>query len=478
MILKNLSKEQKQYAVLGLLAIAILVILMALGIRFSMGTISVAKEELDGLTANIESAEQALSKSQQTSAEYVKTVGMLKEYLTNAPPERNCYSWATEVIYSKSRLANLEIDSIDELSIAQLRKPSPKDGNSTISFESYSVRITAHGGYENTKYFIKLFEQDYPLVRFSGLEISVGKTPDAHDIQLYMQWPYNFGEVTNKWNMVASKTLNMTAVKDDQETARPREPATEPVKKDITAVSSVTKSDPVREPYPPTSRPEAEEAPVPKPVVEPVAAESQPRTNDAAVRVEPPSIETSPKPVIADEAQSPLAATAAPTAEPMDAEPPPAITGSIVDAQPVSEPETLEVPVADIEPQSVIEPEPVVEPQPEAEAMADPASPSAMDQDLLLLMSAAEQPDAASVSGEPKTEPKADASQMDSASGSNLWSQSQVEPQTVSEASSNDVESVESEQINEETGNKESTRKGTLWGKFFGGDQKGESNEK
>jgi len=151
---------------------------------------------------------------------------------------------------------------------------------------------------------------------------------------------------------------------------------------------------------------------------------------------------------------------------------------SIVDAQPVSEPETLEVPVADIEPQSVIEPEPVVEPQPEAEAMADPASPSAMDQDLLLLMSAAEKPDAASVSGEPKTEPKADASQMDSASGSNLWSQSQVEPQTVSEASSNDVESVESEQINEETGNKESTRKGTLWGKFFGGDQKGENNEK
>jgi len=477
MILKNLSKEQKQYAVLGLLAVAILVILMALGIRFSMGTITVAKEELAGLTDNIESAEQALSRSQQTSTEYVKTIGMLKEYLTNAPPERNCYSWATEVIYSKSRLANLEIDSIEELSISQLRKAAPKDSDSPISFESYSVRISAHGGYENTKYFLKLFEQDFPLVRFSGLEISAGKNLDSHDIQLYMQWPYNFGQVTNKWDVVASKALNIAAVNDGQETARPQEPASVPVKKSSPADTSVTQSDPVREPYPPTSRPTAEVVPAPKPVIEAAAAESQPGTHDAVAHVEPPSIEVAPEPAIDDVAQPPLGDTAPPTVAPIE-EPPPAITESIVDAQPVSEPETLEVPVADIEPQSVIEPEPVVEPQPEAEAMADPASPSAMDQDLLLLMSAAEKPDAASVSGEPKTEPKADASQMDSASGSNLWSQSQVEPQTVSEASSNDVESVESEQINEETGNKESTRKGTLWGKFFGGDQKGESNEK
>jgi len=447
MTLKNFSKEQKQYAVLGLLAVAILVILVALGVRFSMGTISVAKDELYELTTKIDSAEQALSKSQKTSEEYAETIDKLRKYLRNAPPERNCYSWATEVIYSKSRLANLEIDSIEELSYTQLRQSSPKGRDSKVSFESYSVRISAHGGYENTKYFLHLFEQDYPLVRFSGLEISSGNKPDVHDIQLYMQWPYNFGEVTNNWDVVTGKTVKTATVNDGEEPGVVEEPAVEPANESTISVQPVTKPDPVREPYPPTSRPQVEEAPASKPVTEPAAA-TQPGINDSEEQAEPPSVDGTLKEAVADE------------------------------TEPVSEPEILVEPVADVELQTVAQPATVVGPQLPADSLVDPASEPTTDQDLLEMMGAVETSDSAQLPEEPTVEVMEAEPQLHAVSTSNLWSQSSVGSQTgsVSVAVSSDVETGKNEQINEEPGSKDSAQEGVLWSAFLD-DLKEENNE-
>jgi hypothetical protein len=295
MNIKDLSKEQKQYIALGLLSTAILVILMVLGIRFSMATISTAKEELDVLTDKINRANQALSRSKQTSKEYVDTIDVLKKYLANAPPERNYYSWATEVIYSKARLADLEIDSIDEISIPNQRRSGTDAAAATISFDSYSLRIMGHGGYENTKFFINLLKKDYPLVRFSGVEISSGKNPEAHDVQLFVQWPFNFGDITRNWDAIADKKLKMTASNESHEATSPAEPEAAP--KPVKSVTTAVKPDAVREPHPPTTRPVRKVTPAPGLVAQQAVPKKQSMLH-AAVPTAASSVAVTPKPGI------------------------------------------------------------------------------------------------------------------------------------------------------------------------------------
>lgn len=202
MSLKGLTKEQKQYLVLAVIGGAILVVVAVFGIKLSLSSISEAKQELADLTTKIDSADRTLSRRKQTSGDFVRSMKILKQHLKNAPPERNYYSWATEVIYSRARKTGLEIDTIDEINVPQ-SKPGKK--KSSLQFESYSLRIMAHGGYNNTKMFIKQIKQGYPLVRVAGIDISKGSTPDTHDIQLFIQWPFNLGAIAKNWDSVESQ---------------------------------------------------------------------------------------------------------------------------------------------------------------------------------------------------------------------------------------------------------------------------------
>jgi hypothetical protein len=492
MSLKDLSKEQKQYVALGLIAVAIIAILMVLGLRFSMATVSAAKVELDDLTAKIESAEQALSRSRQTSEDYVETVAVLKKYLTNAPPERNYYSWATEVIYSTSRLAALEIDSIDEISIPQ--RSVQGDDAASISFESYSLRITGHGSYENTKDFLNLLMKDYPLVRFSGIEISSGQSPDTHDVQLFMQWPFNFGEISKNWDAVADKQIKIAELNDGQEVPALKEP--EASHEPATPVSSIANPDPVREPYPPTTRPEVEGTPAPKPAVEPTAPKTQPMM-DAGSLVESSSADTAPKPATTAEIQALLSNAAPPAAERMDAEPQRAIAPEsepVEEPPPVVEPEAVAAePEPIIEPQSVIEleqdlesvvePQPelesVMKPQPQAESAVDPDPEPAIEQEVFQLNNEFETHDAAPAPEEPQDEVMEAAPQMDPPPASEVdpAPESAVVTQAVSAAPRNYVSTGKSKKILEELLDEGSTREDASLSSFLDG-LVGEINEK
>ena len=387
MSLKDLSKEQKQYVALGLLAGAVLMILTVLGVRFSLATVSTAKEELDDLTSKISHANQALSRSRQTSEEYVETVAMLKEYLTNAPPERNYYSWATEIIYSTARFAGLEIDSIDEITLPQRKRSGSEDG-ATISFDSYALRIMAHGGYENTKYFMNLLKQDYPLVRFSGVEISAGQNRDAHDVQLFMQWPFNFGEISKNWDAVASKKMKVSPISEVDPVAALEE--SEPVHEPAVPVASVATPDPVREPHPPTTRPEVEEATVTIPMAASTAPKMQPG-REAESQVAPSSGDTAPKPATDAELQTVLSEEAPQGTEMPGAEPQPVIAVS----EPVLEPE----PVLEMEPIAA-DPEPIMG----SAIVSDPDPTLMIEEEMLLLNSAFETLDSASSSEEPQAD--------------------------------------------------------------------------
>jgi hypothetical protein len=202
MNLNDLSKEQKQYIILGLVAAVILVTLLVLGIRFSLASIQSAKDELGIISDKIASADRTLSRSDQVSQDYRSTMETLKQRIMGVPPQRNYYSWATEVIYSEAGKAGLEIDSIDE--IGGLHNAA-EDGVGSLRLESYALRMNASGGFNNVKDFMQSMKEEYPLVRFTGLDISSGQSPEMHNIQLWLQWPFNLNVLTANWDSVEAK---------------------------------------------------------------------------------------------------------------------------------------------------------------------------------------------------------------------------------------------------------------------------------
>jgi hypothetical protein len=52
-------------------------------------------------------------------------LSILALILGSLPPERNYYSWATEIIYDVARLVHLDVDAIDEQSNAAVRSKKP-----------------------------------------------------------------------------------------------------------------------------------------------------------------------------------------------------------------------------------------------------------------------------------------------------------------------------------------------------------------
>jgi len=251
MNLLDLSKEQKQYLVLGVIVAIVLAILIIFGIKVSLSSISEARLELQDLAAKIETAEESLSKSQQGDAEFRATIAELTAHLANIPPDRNYYSWATEIIYIEARMVHFEIDAVDEIIIA-----APVDNSKEqdqVKLESYSLRITARGGYENIKRFLQQITRNHPLVRVTGIEISSGSTPEIHDVQLFIEWPFDLSYITESWKSISEKKPESSRQEEAPKVAPPSEPVHEP-----------ESEQPVLEktPTPPAPRPESTPQPV------------------------------------------------------------------------------------------------------------------------------------------------------------------------------------------------------------------------
>jgi len=191
----DLTKSQKQYLALGVIGVVGLVVLVVFGIRLSLSSIRMAKEELEIVSGKIEKAERSLARRSRTEKDLAEASHELGGLLENLPPERNYFSWATEVIYSTARATELEVDSIDELSGATKTKKAK--GSNAIKLESYSLRITARGGFQNVKMFLALLEKEQPLARITGVDISSASDPEIHDVQIFVQWPFNLSAITD-----------------------------------------------------------------------------------------------------------------------------------------------------------------------------------------------------------------------------------------------------------------------------------------
>ncbi len=379
MSLNTLTKEQKQYMVLGALVAVILLIVVVIGIRLSLSSVREAKAELTELEGKIDAADRTLSRRNVVSDDFQATMLELKEQIKNAPPERNYYSWATEVVYSQARMSGLEVDSIDE--IPSIQNKSPDETGEELKLESYALRVSAHGGYNNVKAFIKSMKESYPLVRFAGLDMASGASRDKHSVQLWLQWPFNLGKISESWDSVESKqqelalqerenALNAEAASN--EAAARAQPQPE-LKSEPTppAPRTVPKSATT----PPSVRPESVVKVEPGPKSEPTPPEPRVMPKPEPKQIEP--IEPQPEPEVT------LEPTTEPDLEPTPPEPEPQPEVQVsepeqaVAIEPEPEPETIEKTPAALElaePESVLE---TVTPDVEGHVVPEPEEPSA-----------------------------------------------------------------------------------------------------
>jgi len=201
MSFKELDEEQKKRLLISVVIGVAIIVATFFGIKFSLSSIAKANLELDDLAGKIESADRSLSRQDQVRKGLAETIGTLETYLSDAPPEKNYYSWASEVIYAKARQAEVDIDSIDEQTQKGATTLKGK-GTAALKLEAYSLRITTHSSYENLKLFLSLIEENHPMARVVTVEISSGKDPEIHDIKVVMQWPFNLSSVADAWDDV------------------------------------------------------------------------------------------------------------------------------------------------------------------------------------------------------------------------------------------------------------------------------------
>lgn len=209
MSLSDLSKEQKQYVVLGIIGVAVIGVLIFFGIKFALTSTSAARSELEEINGKIEAADRSLKKRSGMVAELDESTLRLGRYKEHAPPERNHYSWASEIIYDLARVAGVEVDAIDEE-----KSPSSNGENIAIGLEVYALRISAHAGYAEITGFIRTLQREQPLARIVGLDINKSNNPDSHDVQMKVQWPLYVGERTEVWDELMLKSRELVEAAD------------------------------------------------------------------------------------------------------------------------------------------------------------------------------------------------------------------------------------------------------------------------
>ena len=308
MSLSDMNKTQQQYLLLGVLSLVIVGGLIWFGIRFSLASVTTAREELSALSEKIEHADLVLGKGKNTTADFEHTTELLKEQLDRIPPGKNYYSWATEEIYSTARHYGLEIDSIDEFKQVESVKRGKKEKKEGLYFESYSLRISAHGSYENTRQFLKGLEKEHPLVRVSGLDLSAAGNPEQHDVQVFVQWPFKMNELVKLWDAVREKQTLLAGktsrskerVAAVQENPEPKPaPKPEAIPKPVEPEPVVVAETPKPEPQPivvPAPKPEPKPEVIPETVKpEPVVVAETPKPEPQPVVVPAPKPEPKPE---------------------------------------------------------------------------------------------------------------------------------------------------------------------------------------
>lgn len=179
--LKQLTKQQQQYILLGIIGAVILTVLFATVFKKDKKATATAgkPQQIEELNKKIETAKNAIRTLQNKKTTCGEMPEFFDQCIRNIPPHNNPYAWATEYVYSR-KLEGLEIDSVEQVT----RPVINPDGLS-----SYCVRIIGKSSFETMHRFIRILEEGNPMIRIRKISVSAGSDPTMQQIQIEIEWP-------------------------------------------------------------------------------------------------------------------------------------------------------------------------------------------------------------------------------------------------------------------------------------------------
>jgi len=184
MDLSNLSKQQKDRLLLMVMGGVLLVGGIGYGLKsvFAISASVESKNEI--LESKISRAERMVRMQNRLRKDSQEISAELKTYIKEAPPEKNYYSWASELLYALAKKTAFKIDRIEK------QGESAKSKADVLKISS-SLKIVAQGEYETCLNFLKMMEKEYPLVRVVSININSGRNVEIHNVNIVIQWPSN-----------------------------------------------------------------------------------------------------------------------------------------------------------------------------------------------------------------------------------------------------------------------------------------------
>lgn len=183
--IKNLSKEQQQYLVLG----ALVLVGLLFGVFVLMNrVVSVDREsrlELAELTEKIEKADRSLRGASVLRAQIAQSGEELGEMVALMPEYGSEFVWATEWVYALIQGSGIHLHSVDPMGSAPAKDKKP------ALIGEYAVRISGTGDYNQLRHFLTKVERDNPLVSVRSVSVSsqANSTESGHRLQIDLSWP-------------------------------------------------------------------------------------------------------------------------------------------------------------------------------------------------------------------------------------------------------------------------------------------------
>ena len=184
MDLSNLSKQQKDRLLLMVMGGVLLVGGIGYGLKSAFAISASVESKNEILESKISRAERMVRMQNRLLKDTQEISAELKTYIKEAPPEKNYYSWASELLYALAKKTAFKIDRIEK------QGESAKSKADVLKISS-SLKIVAQGEYETCLNFLKTMEKEYPLVRVVSININSGRNVEIHNVNIVIQWPSN-----------------------------------------------------------------------------------------------------------------------------------------------------------------------------------------------------------------------------------------------------------------------------------------------
>jgi hypothetical protein len=183
-----LTKKQKQMVVMTLVLAVAQIAVMAHFLGWTKPASSrggSAKKEWVGLQRKIEEARAIIRQEQSIHTNLTQGVAELEELKVHAPTLSDRYAWAYEYVSRCAKLARVELDSLEEVLFVG-------DAKSKSAETPYEIRVTTRCGYNSLVELLWRLENGNPLLRIKEVSITADRvSPQTHQVQIVMQWPYS-----------------------------------------------------------------------------------------------------------------------------------------------------------------------------------------------------------------------------------------------------------------------------------------------